>query len=212
MLNSLYVEGDSRLHRLPAGPKLLLVLLVSLAVFLTRSPPVLGAGAIAALGLYASTGIGARAGWIRLRPVLLTIAVVALATVLLGSAEEGIVALLRLTTLMLVAAAVTATTTVGAFIDVVSRAARPLERLGLVRADDIGLAVGLVIRFVPEVLSRYDVLKQSHRARGLRLRPTTVLVPLMIQTLKAADEIAAAIDARGIRAHKQPTENQERST
>ena len=212
MLNSLYVEGDSRLHRLPAGPKLLLVLFVSLTVFLTRSPPVLGAGAIAALGLYASTGIGARAGWLRLRPVLLTIAVVALATVLLGSAEEGIVALLRLTTLMLVAAAVTATTTVGAFIDVVSRAARPLERLGFVRADDIGLAVGLVIRFVPEVLSRYDILKQSHRARGLRLRPTTVLVPLMIQTLKAADEIAAAIDARGIRAHKQPTENQERPT
>ena len=206
-MNSLYIQGRSPLHRLAAGPKLILVLVVSLAVFLTRSPLILGASALAGFVLYASTGIGVRAGWIRLRPILLTIVVVALATVLLGSVEEGVVALLRLTTLMLVAAAVTAATPVGAFIDVVSRAARPLERLGFVRADDIGLAVGLVIRFVPEVLSRYDLLKQAHRARGLKLRPTTVLAPLTIQTLKAADEIAAAIDARGIRGHKHSTDS-----
>ncbi|CAD7056682.1 energy-coupling factor transporter transmembrane protein EcfT [Pseudorhizobium halotolerans] len=206
-MNSLYIQGRSLLHQLSAGPKLILVLVVSLAVFLTRSPLILGASALAGFVLYASTGIGVRAGWIRLRPILLTIVVVALATVLLGSVEEGMVALLRLTTLMLVAAAVTATTPVGAFIDVVSRAARPLERLGFVRADDIGLAVGLVIRFVPEVLSRYDLLKQAHRARGLKLRPTTVLAPLTIQTLKAADEIAAAIDARGIRGHKHSTDS-----
>ena len=36
--------------------------------------------------------------------------------------------------------------------------------------------------------------------QSLRRRP--MIVPLIIQTLKAADEIAAAIDARGIRGHK----------
>ncbi|WP_029617141.1 energy-coupling factor transporter transmembrane component T family protein [Pseudorhizobium marinum] len=203
-MNSLYVEGDSFLHRLPPGLKLLLLLAVSLALFLTRSPLFLGCAGAAGVLLYASLGIGWRQSWIRLRPILLTIAIVALATLLLESVEDGIVALLRLTTLMLVAAAVTATTPVGAFIDAVTRAALPLEKLGLVRASDIGLAVGLVIRFVPEVISRYQALRTAHQARGLKVRPTTMIVPLIIQTLKSADEIAAAIDARGIRGQKRP--------
>lgn len=201
-MNSLYVEGDSFLHRLPPGLKLLLLLAVSLALFLTRSPLHLGVAATAGVLLYASLGIGWRQSWLRLRPILLTIAIVALATLLLESVEDGIVALLRLTTLMLVAAAVTATTPVGAFIDAVTRAAVPLEKLGLVRASDIGLSVGLVIRFVPEVISRYQALRTAHQARGLKVRPTTMIVPLIIQTLKSADEIAAAIDARGIRGQK----------
>ena len=79
--------------------------------------------------------------------------------------------------------------------------ARPLERAGLVRADDIGLAVGLVVRFVPEILSRYQAIREAHAARGLKLRPTTILVPLIILTLRDADNVAAAIDARGIRRH-----------
>jgi len=33
------------------------------------------------------------------------------------------------------------------------------------------------------------------------VRPTTVLMPLIILTLRDADNIAAAIDARGVRRH-----------
>ena len=201
-MNSLYVQGESLLHRLPPRLKLACLLAVSLAVFLTRSPLVLGAAMLASAGVYASLRIGWRQSWLRLRPILITIAAVATATMLLNSTAEGIVVLLRLTTLMLFAAAVTATTPVSAFMEEVTGAARPLEKLGLINAADIGLAVGLVIRFVPEVVSRYQSLAEAHRARGLKLRPATAIVPLIIQTLKSADEIAAAIDARGIRGHK----------
>jgi biotin transport system permease protein len=85
--------------------------------------------------------------------------------------------------------------------DEITSLARPLEKTGLVRADDIGLAVGLVIRFVPEILGRYTAIREAHIARGLKVRPATILVPLIILTLKDADNIAAAIDARGIRRH-----------
>lgn len=200
-MNSLYVQGESLPHRLSPRLKLAALLIVSLAVFLTRSPLVLAAAALASAGVYASLRIGWRQSWLRLRPILLTILVVAAAALLLNSAAEGLIVLLRLTTLMLFAATVTATTPVSAFMEEITRATRPLERLGLVDAADIGLAVGLVIRFVPEVVSRYHGLAEAHRARGLKLRPATVVVPLIIQTLKSADEIAGAIDARGIRRH-----------
>jgi biotin transport system permease protein len=77
----------------------------------------------------------------------------------------------------------------------------PLEKIGLVKAADIGLAVGLVVRFVPEIVSRYQAIREAHEARGLTIRVRTMLVPLIILTLRDADQIAAAIDARGIRRH-----------
>jgi biotin transport system permease protein len=70
-----------------------------------------------------------------------------------------------------------------------------------VRAADVSLAVGLVIRFVPEILARYGEIAAAHKARGLPVRPLTLLVPLVILTLKDADTIAMAIDARGFRRH-----------
>jgi len=107
--------------------------------------------------------------------------------------------LFRLGALVLLAAAVTATTTISAFMDEITRLLRPLERFGFVRAADVSLAVGLVLRFVPEILARYGDIREAHRARGLRVRPLGVLVPLIILTLKDADTIAMAIDARGFR-------------
>ncbi|PLU73700.1 transporter, partial [Sinorhizobium medicae] len=74
---------------------------------------------------------------------------------------------LRLMALVLFAAAVTATTTIGAFMDEVTVLLRPLERLGLLRAADVGLALGLVLRFVPDIFARYQALAEAHRARGL---------------------------------------------
>ena len=86
-----------------------------------------------------------------------------------------------------------------AFIDEITALAMPLERLGLLKAADIGLAIGLVIRFVPEILDRYDAIREAHQARGIKVRLATTLTPLIILTLRDADNIAAAIDARGIR-------------
>jgi len=58
-----------------------------------------------------------------------------------------------------------------------------------------------VVRFVPEILGRYQAIKEAHAARGIKVRPVTLLAPLIILTLRDADNIAAAIDARGFRRH-----------
>ena len=201
-MKTLYAEGDSLLHRLPPRAKLLGLAAASIALFFFRSIPPLALATLISAAIYASLGIGLRESVARLRPIFLTIAVVALFTLLVGSADEAAVVLFRLTSLMLLAAAVTATTGIGDFIDEITLAARPLEGLGLVKAADIGLSIGLVIRFVPEILDRYHAIQDAHRARGLKPRALTLAVPLIILTLKNADEIAAAIDARGIRTQR----------
>lgn len=200
-MRSLYVEGKSPFHRLPLKLKLTGLMALAVALFLTRDPLLLCAGPLCGALVYFTLGLPLREALVRLRPVFLTIVLVALFGFAFGSAEEALLQLLRLTTLMLFAATVTATTTVSAFMEAIASFAKPLETLGLAKADDIGLAFGLVVRFVPEILARYEAIKEAHKARGLPVRMPTLIAPLIILTLKEADQIAAAIDARGLRRH-----------
>ena len=198
-MRSLHVAGNSPMHRLAPAVKIAGLALVAVLIFLTRDPRLLVPVLVAAGLLYFTLGQPLRAALSPLKPVFLTIAIVGLFHLVATSAEEAMVTVLRLSTLMLLGAAVTATTTVSAFIETITRAVSPLERLGLVKASDIGLSVGLVVRFVPEILSRYEAIREAHRARGIRPKMTTMLGPVIIATLKDADNIAQAIDARGIR-------------
>ncbi|WFS01467.1 energy-coupling factor transporter transmembrane component T family protein [Rhizobium tumorigenes] len=200
-MQSLYVDADSWMHRLSARLKLIMMALLGIALFATGNPGVLVVALLTSAILYFTCGMRWHEALQRLRPVLLTIAFVSLFSLLFNPWEQALVTILRLVTLTLFAATVTATTTIADFMDEITWAAMPLERTGLVKAADIGLAVGLVVRFVPEIVGRYAAIREAHQARGLTIRVRTTLVPLIILTLRDADAIAAAIDARGIRRH-----------
>ncbi len=200
-MQSLYVEGNSVMHRLSPRLKLLSLTAFGVLLFISQNLVLLSIAVLLTAVLYGMVGLPFADALRRLRPIFLTIAVVALFNLIFNPWQQALVPLLRLTALMLLAATVTATTSISAFIDEVTALARPLERTGRVQADDIGLALGLVLRFVPEIVGRYQAIREAHRARGLKIRPITLLAPLIILTLRDADNIAAAIDARGIRRH-----------
>ncbi|MCJ8053146.1 energy-coupling factor transporter transmembrane protein EcfT [Shinella curvata] len=199
MLNGLDIEGNSPLHRMPVRGKLIVLFAAAILLFLLSDLRLLVPALGLSVALYLSTGIGVAEAARRTRFVLFTVLLVAAANTVFQSPHEGAVVFCRLSTLVLLAAAVTATTGISAFMDEITRLITPLERFGFVRAADVSLAVGLVIRFVPEIFARYGEISAAHKARGLPVRPLTTLVPLIILTLKDADTIAMAIDARGFR-------------
>ncbi|CUX24061.1 energy-coupling factor transporter transmembrane component T family protein [Agrobacterium fabrum] len=198
-MKSLHVEGTGWFYRVSPRLKLLTLMGFSIALFLTRDLVLLGCAAILAAVILRETRLPFREIGLRLRPVMLTILLVAAFSYLLLPAQDASVNLLRLTALALLATAVTITVSISQFMDEITLATAPLERLGLVKAADIGLAVGLVVRFVPEIVNRYHAVRDAHWARGLPVRMATIIVPLVIMTLKDADAIADAIDARGFR-------------
>lgn len=200
-MQTLYVEGNSPMHRLSPRVKLLSLTAFAILLFIGHNLLLLSGAVLVAAVLYGTVGLPLGEALRRLRPIFLTIAVVALFNFIFNPWQAALVPVLRLTALMLLAASVTATTSITEFIDEVTALARPLERTGRVQADDIGLALGLVLRFVPEIVNRYQAIREAHRARGLKVRPTSLLAPLIILTLKDADNVAAAIDARRIRRH-----------
>ncbi|MEF0939528.1 energy-coupling factor transporter transmembrane component T family protein [Rhizobium sp. BR 362] len=200
-MQTLHVDASTWMHRISPRLKLGTLAALGLLLFLTDKLTLLGLAVAIGAILYFSTGLPVSEALKRLRPVILTIVVVALFSLIFNPVHVAVVTVLRLTALMLFAAVVTATTSIAAFIDEITALAAPLEKAGLLKAADIGLAVGLVVRFVPEILDRYRAIREAHEARGIKIRLTTALVPLIILTLRDADNIAAAIDARGIRRH-----------
>ncbi|MBX4892584.1 energy-coupling factor transporter transmembrane component T family protein [Rhizobium bangladeshense] len=200
-MQSLYVEGNSRMHRLSPRAKLLSLAAFAILLFMSHNLLLLSGAVLVTAALYGKIGLPLGEALRRLRPILLAITVVGLFNLIFNPWQAALVPVLRLTALMLLAASVTGTTSITEFIDEVTALARPLERTGRVRADDIGLALGLVLRFVPEIVNRYQAIREAHTARGLKVGPTSLLAPLIILTLKDADNVAAAIDARRIRRH-----------
>lgn len=190
---------NSLIHRLRPEAKLLVLFVCSIFLFVLTSPLALiwPAGAIVAITVLCCSP--AFLQWLRAWPLLLTIAALGIWTFFARGLEETLVILLRLGALSLLATIVTATTTVGQFISTITRLVRPLEKLGVVNARDAGLVIGLVVRFVPEVQARYRSVVDAHRARGIGLKLSTIIVPIIIAVILSADEIANAIDARNIR-------------
>ena len=196
-LLGLHRPGTTVLHRVRPATKLvgLLVLGVGVAV----ASGVVASVALLVVAVLAATV--ARMPWRQtlrgLVPVLvLAVGIAAFQTWQRGWAT-GVEVAADLLTLVLGATVVTATTRVDRMIDVLTRAARPLGRLG-VRPDVVGLSFALVLRTVPELARTAAEVRDAARARGLERNPRAVLVPTALRTVGRAHRVGEALAARGV--------------
>ncbi|MGY0657752.1 CbiQ family ECF transporter T component [Bordetella bronchiseptica] len=197
MIEPLYVAGASFLHRLPAGLKLAALALAGVGLFLLSDWRALAAVLAGAALLVWRSGVGAAAWWRQTRGLALIVLAVGLFTGLMQGWPHAAVVVLRVAALIGLAMAVTLTTPVPALIGACERALRPAERLGLLNAAQVALALALALRFIPEIWRNYQEIREAQAARGLGAHPLALLVPLVVRTLKRAEEVAQAIDARG---------------
>ncbi|MEX5303103.1 energy-coupling factor transporter transmembrane protein EcfT [Kocuria sabuli] len=144
-------------------------------VLLTRTPPLRLVRML--LGLFLVVGI-----------VFVTLG-------LTSTWEAATISALRLLSLCLFACTVTLTTAFSEMLALFETLLRPTRRLGLNPAQ-ISLALSMTIRFIPEIRAQYLAIREAQFARGLHNSPVAVLVPLLVRTLEAAQEISSAIDAR----------------
>jgi biotin transport system permease protein len=210
----LYVAGNSRLHRVTAGGKLLMLLATGVGVFLTTSVAVLGSAAVVAVLLLLSVRAPRQHLIRQVTGPLVILAVVAGAASVFQSVAVAGTAVLRLIILLSLALSVTLSTKTSDLLDVMERVLAPLDRLRLVNSSAVALAVSLALRFIPEVYRRFVEIREAQAARGLQANPVALVVPLVVRVLRSADEIAAAIDARCFPpapAHSHPSEEESRT-
>jgi biotin transport system permease protein len=191
----LYLHRDSPVHAVPAGAKLLALLAAGTGLLLFSSLPVLCGALGATLALYALARLRPR----EVAPVLRLSAFVLVPLFVLHALLSGWVpaleAVLRLAVLLLLATLVSLTTRASDMLESLQRALRPLGRLGVSPAR-LGLLLSLTLRFIPLLALWLREVQEAQRVRGLDGNPVAVLVPLLVKTLRTADALADAIDAR----------------
>lgn len=195
MTLGLYVPRESPLHRLRPAPKLVAVLVAGVVVFWVRDWRVLLALLALTLSLYGLARLGWRASWVQLRPSLGVLLFLFVVQSLLADVESGAVTVLRFGVLLLLSSLVTLTTRVSDLLAALERAMQPLARVG-VNPAKVSLAVSLTLRFIPVVVQTVNDVRDAQRARGIEKNMVALTVPVIVRTLKMADDVADAIDAR----------------
>ncbi|MFE3758604.1 energy-coupling factor transporter transmembrane component T family protein [Nocardia tengchongensis] len=193
---SLYHDARTPVHVVPAGVKLLVLAAVGTGLFLVSSIPALTAALVVVLGLYAIARIPWRATGRQVLGLTPFLALIVLAQLIFTDTRTAILVGERLLTLVLLANLVTLTTRTSAMVETIERALTPLRPLG-VRPERVGLLVAMTIRFIPVIREQAELVRDAQRARGIE-RSTVFLVPLLIRTLRMADGVGEALDARGL--------------
>lgn len=201
---SLYRPGDGVLHRMPAGPKAILVLALVLGVSLL--PSSWWAAAVAAsvaVAVYAVAGL--RDGMLGMRELgrqvsalrwVLALTIVS-QLILLGP-EPAVANSARIAAAVALAGLLVLTTPVTALLDAVERGLAPLAR---VRIDPqrIALVLTVALTTIPVLARLAGQVRDAQRARGSRGSLRTFAVPFLVLASKHAFELGDALTARGVR-------------
>lgn len=201
---TLYRPGSGWLHRLPAGPKALIVLAAVLAVSLLPATWA-AAAAAAAIGVLAYLTAGLGDGMLGMRELarqviaVRWVIVVMLASQLLFlGAEPAVANTARVTAAIALAGLLVLTTRVSDLLDAIERSLRPLAHVGI---DSQRAALLLIVTLgtLPLLARLAREVREAQRARGARGDLRTFAVPYLVVTLKHADQLGEALSARGVR-------------
>ncbi|MEI7571127.1 MAG: energy-coupling factor transporter transmembrane component T [Alcaligenaceae bacterium] len=196
-MGSLYLPGHTWLHLAPAGLKLGILALGSAALMWVHSPGLLLVACMLVCLSAHWAGASLRHVWQQLRPLVWLLLVLGGLSVWSQGVLQALEMVLRLLTLVLAALVVSMTTPLTQMMQVVVWLLGPFQWLGWVNADKVALAFGLTLRLIPELGVQWQDIREAQLARGLVPSPLTMGVPMLLRTLRRADEIAEAIDARG---------------
>jgi biotin transport system permease protein len=104
---------------------------------------------------------------------------------------------LRLTDALLIATLFTLTTKHEELMSVIERGCKPLRRFGI-KPETVSLTLAMTINAIPMIAKFLAQTKEAQQARGVKPNAVLLTVPLLVASLKYADEYAEALTARGV--------------
>jgi len=196
---TLYRPGDGPWHRLPAGPKaiLLAVLVAGISVlpaaWWTAAIPV-----VVCAACYALPGLGMRLLLAQVVAVRWIVLVTLAGQLLFLGPEAAVANTARVAAVVVLASLLAITTRVTDLMDAVERALRPLARLR-VDPQRVALLLSVTVNALPVLARAAREVREAQRARGQRPSLRLFVVPFLVVALKHADGLGEALTARGVR-------------
>lgn len=192
----LYRPGTSFLHRLPPGVKLLSLAVCGTVVFLVESLAAISAFFAVTLMLFPAAGMPLIVAWRQVRPALWILVILFLAQGFINSWELAVFIVARFAALLMLAGLLTLTTRASDMIDAMERGFWMLRYIG-VNPAKVSLTLSLALRFIPVLSNVTREVREAQKVRGLDRSIIAVAIPVVVRTLRMADDISDAIEARG---------------
>ena len=178
------------------GLKFVLLAAFSTALYFVDSVAVLALSLGAVVVAHLAFGVTTTRMLAPLRMLLAVFVLIGVAVVVFEGPHAAALVLLRMASLVLAAHLVSETTTTTQMIDTFVHALGPLRPLG-VDPERTGMVLALTIRFVPMLVVMAREVREAQAARGSDRNILALAVPLIVRTLRMADDISAALEARG---------------
>jgi len=191
---SLYYPATSPVHKIAAGIKVLLLLILGTVLFQVEQIEILVGVAVLVVSLYGVAKIPFKLAFGQLRPALYLLAIVFIAQIFISDLETAIFVVLRFAILILAASLVTLTTMMSDMIAALEKGLSLFQRW--IPVAKVSLALSLTIRFIPVIGVITQEVREAQRVRGMERNLFAIFMPTIIRTLKMGTEIAEALDAR----------------
>jgi biotin transport system permease protein len=192
---SQYIPGTTLVHRASPGVKIVSLVVVSTLLFVVpRLELVCFAFGIVVV-LYWSARIPWHIALAQIKPLGWILALLFIVQFALDGWHAGLLVVVRLACLFLLASLLMLTTRSSDMIEALQGGLVWLRAIG-VNPAKVSLAISLALRFIPVLAAVTSEVREAQRARGLDANILAIAVPVVVRTLKMADDIAAAIEAR----------------
>jgi|GEM_PF-49549 len=195
MILSDYIPGNSLIHRLPPGVKILTLAVAGTLLFIFPQLTIVLTALIMVALLYSLAHIHPRIMLLQLKPLLWILLLLFVVQWWVSGWLAGVIVIARLVALLLLAALVTLTTRTSDMVDTLEKGLSWLRFLHINPAK-VSLALSLTLRFIPVLATITAEVREAQKARGLDHSMLAVAIPVVVRTLKMADDIAAALEAR----------------
>ena len=195
---SLYRPGTSWLHRTPVAIKFaaLVLGLLAISIFAKDVTSVVAIMLVAVLS-FASVGTKAKQIFSMLWSLKLVVLLVLVPQLLFMDWSLALVNVTRLVACILFAMLFTSTTRNQEILELVELLAKPLKRLGI-RPDTIALLVAIALNSIALLNKFVTDVREAQLARGMKPKLHRFVMPVLVLSLKHADDHAEALVARGV--------------
>ena len=194
---SLTSDHRTVFHGIPAGFKLLVLLVFSIALFVFPDLRVQAFALLLVFLAFICGGIGFLGEGINhLRRIWPVVAFICIWHGWSGEYAVGLALLFRLLAVLALANLVTMTTQLSQMMGVLNWLTIPIRRAGIsTRPAEIAMA--MMVRFIPVLSEKSEALRESWRARSPKRPGWRIVVPITLLAIDDADQVSEALRARG---------------
>ncbi|WP_042995299.1 energy-coupling factor transporter transmembrane component T family protein [Bartonella quintana] len=195
----LYLPGETFIHKLKPGIKLLFFTVCGTTILMVSSIPIL-------VLLLLFVALFYRVAKVPFSTVLKQFKSMGLFLVLIFVFQAifinwliGVEVILRLIILFSLSLLVSFTTRVSDMVASIEAGLQPFRCFGI-NPLKVSMVVSMTIRFIPLLSEKFNEVREAQRVRGFNTNIAALAIPLIIRTMRMASEVAEALEARSYNA------------